>query len=156
MTARPPSARESGVALLIVLVVLFIVAVLMVDISLTATTARRSARNASEAFLMDAAIEGRHVSRLGATRQLVARAGDGLHGVLGHGGTRHAQRAHELALSIERAIEAAIACMIGRIRTRGRSDARRTRTGTPTVREIVECPRRAIGRTCGERHRSGL
>ena len=41
------------------LVVLFIIAVLMVDITLTATTARRSARNASSEFLMDAAIEGR-------------------------------------------------------------------------------------------------
>lgn len=50
---------ERGVALLIVLVVLFIVAVLMVDITLTATTARRSARNASTEFLMDAAIDGR-------------------------------------------------------------------------------------------------
>jgi hypothetical protein len=50
---------ERGVALLIVLVVLFIIAVLMVDITLTATTARRSAKNASSEFLMDAAIEGR-------------------------------------------------------------------------------------------------
>jgi hypothetical protein len=50
---------ERGVSLLIVLVVLFIIAVLMVDITLTATTARRSARNASAEFLMDAAIEGR-------------------------------------------------------------------------------------------------
>jgi type II secretory pathway component PulK len=55
----PGRPTERGVALLIVLVVLFIVAVLMVDITLTATTARRSARNASEAFLMDAALEGR-------------------------------------------------------------------------------------------------
>lgn len=59
----PPSpsrpAAERGVALLIVLVVLFIIAVLMVDITLTATTARRSAKNASSEFLMDAAIEGR-------------------------------------------------------------------------------------------------
>ena len=55
-TAGPASQR--GVALLIVLVVLFIVAVLMVDISLTAATARRSAHNASTEFLMDAAIEG--------------------------------------------------------------------------------------------------
>ena len=55
---RRPSS-ERGVALLIVLVVLFIVAVLMVDITLTATTARRSARNASTEFLMDAAIEAR-------------------------------------------------------------------------------------------------
>ncbi len=61
--AVPPApsrpADERGVALLIVLVVLFIIAVLMVDITLTATTARRSARNASSEFLMDAAIEGR-------------------------------------------------------------------------------------------------
>jgi hypothetical protein len=56
---RPRPAPESGVALLIVLVVLFIVAVLMVDITLTAATARRSARNASTEFLMDAALEGR-------------------------------------------------------------------------------------------------
>jgi hypothetical protein len=56
---RPRPADERGVALLIVLVVLFIVAVLMVDITLTAATARRSARNASTDFLMDAALEGR-------------------------------------------------------------------------------------------------
>ena len=55
----PGRPAEGGVALLIVLVVLFIVAVLMVDITLTATTARRSARNSSQAFLMDAALEGR-------------------------------------------------------------------------------------------------
>jgi len=47
------------VALLIVLVVLFIVSVLMIDITLTATTARRSADNASADFLMEAAIEAR-------------------------------------------------------------------------------------------------
>ncbi len=60
-TLPPPDSPpgQSGVALLIVLVVLFIVAVLMVDISLTASTARRSASNASNDFLMDAAIEGR-------------------------------------------------------------------------------------------------
>lgn len=40
--------------------VLFIIAVLMVDITLTATTARRSAKNASSEFLMDAAIENRY------------------------------------------------------------------------------------------------
>ena len=56
----PESPRERGVALLIVLVVLFIVAVLMIDITLTATTARRSAKNASTEFLMDAAIEARY------------------------------------------------------------------------------------------------
>lgn len=65
MGMRPAStgssrARERGVALLIVLVVLFIVAVLMIDITLTATTARRSAYNASSDFLMDAAIEARY------------------------------------------------------------------------------------------------
>lgn len=56
---RPPTppAAEAGVALLIVLVVLFIVAVLMADISLTATTARRSAHNASTEFLMNAAVD---------------------------------------------------------------------------------------------------
>ncbi len=56
---RPASRRpaEAGVALLIVLVVLFIVAVLMTDISLTATTARRSAHNASTEFLMNAAVD---------------------------------------------------------------------------------------------------
>ena len=59
MGSMAPRPFERGVALLIVLVVLFIVAVLMVDITLTATTARRSARNASDDFLMDAAIEGR-------------------------------------------------------------------------------------------------
>jgi hypothetical protein len=37
--------------------VLFIVAVLMVDLSLTAETARRSARNASGEFFMDAAVD---------------------------------------------------------------------------------------------------
>jgi type II secretory pathway component PulK len=57
--AHPRPASERGVALLIVLMVLFIVAVLMVDITLTANTARRSARNASSEFLMDAAIENR-------------------------------------------------------------------------------------------------
>ncbi len=46
--------------MLIVLVVLFIVAVLMVDLALTAETARRSARNASSEFLMDARIEGHY------------------------------------------------------------------------------------------------
>jgi type II secretory pathway component PulK len=56
---RPRPPAERGIALLIVLVVLFIVAVLMIDITLTATTARRSAKNASSDFLMDAAIEGR-------------------------------------------------------------------------------------------------
>jgi hypothetical protein len=60
MSPAPPGPRrERGVALLIVLVVLFIVAVLMIDITLTATTARRSAENASSEFLMDAAIEAR-------------------------------------------------------------------------------------------------
>ncbi|MCK6480571.1 MAG: general secretion pathway protein GspK [Planctomycetaceae bacterium] len=60
--ASPPSRQDrpqSGVALLIVLVVLFIVAVLMVDIALTASTARKSASNASSDFLMEAVIEGR-------------------------------------------------------------------------------------------------
>jgi hypothetical protein len=56
---RTRGRGERGVALLIVLVVLFIVAVLMLDITLTATTARRAAANASSDFLMDAAIESR-------------------------------------------------------------------------------------------------
>ena len=54
---RTRGPDERGVALLIVLVVLFIVAVLMLDITLTATTARRAAANASSDFLMDAAVE---------------------------------------------------------------------------------------------------
>ena len=54
---RTRGPDERGVALLIVLVVLFIVAVLMLDITLTPTTARRAAANASSDFLMDAAVE---------------------------------------------------------------------------------------------------
>jgi hypothetical protein len=57
--AAGPARAEGGIALLIVLVVLFIVAVLMVDITLTASTARRAARNASSDFLMEAVIDGR-------------------------------------------------------------------------------------------------
>ncbi len=56
----PRPSGERGVALLVVLMVLFVIAVLMVDITLTATTARRSAKNSSNEFLMDAAIENRY------------------------------------------------------------------------------------------------